>query len=212
MFNVKDKDVVFPGQLLGENVRVDSNCFREGKQVYSSIRGIARIEGDRLRVLSLSGMYLPKFDDLVVGVVILSLHNRWIIDINAPYECELMESKFSRIPMHFDLGDFISAKVSKVNEVFAADLMGARKLTGGEIIEVNPTRIPRLIGKKRSMLNMIKEKTNCQIVVGQNGLVWLNGDNTELVYKVIKKIENEAHTNGLTDRIAHMLDKEIKNN
>ena len=65
----------------------------------------------------------------------------------------------------------------------------------------------RLIGKKGSMINMIKDKTNCKIIVGQNGLVWVKGeeDMEQLTKDIIHMIEAEAHTSGLTNKVKNKL-------
>lgn len=57
------------------------------------------------------------------------------------------------------------------------------------------------------MINMIKDKTKCKIVVGQNGLVWVKGDEDmeQLTREVIHLIEEEAHTSGLTNKIKNKL-------
>jgi exosome complex component RRP4 len=54
---------------------------------------------------------------------------------------------------------------------------------------------------------MIKQATNCQIIVGQNGLIWVQGNPKEeaLAIQTIKKIEKEAHTPGLTEKIKAFL-------
>ena len=54
---------------------------------------------------------------------------------------------------------------------------------------------------------MIKDKTKCKIVVGQNGLVWVKGDGDmeQLTKNVIHLIEAEAHTSGLTNKIKNKL-------
>jgi|GEM_PF-2857473 RNA-binding protein Rrp4 and related proteins (contain S1 domain and KH domain) len=54
---------------------------------------------------------------------------------------------------------------------------------------------------------MIKDQTRCEVVVGQNGVVWVKGkpEMERVVQKVVKTIEEEAHTSGLTDRIRDML-------
>jgi exosome complex component RRP4 len=62
------------------------------------------------------------------------------------------------------------------------------------------------------MINMILKETRCQVTIGQNGKVLISGRNREdeeLVVKVIRKIEAEAHTSGLTNRIQEYF-KEIK--
>ena len=81
------------------------------------------------------------------------------------------------------------------------------KFKGGIIVDIAPTKVPRLIGKKGSMINMIKDKTNCKIVVGQNGLVWVKGDEDmeQLTKNIIHLIEAEAHTSGLTNKIKNKL-------
>ncbi|MEM4678854.1 MAG: KH domain-containing protein [Candidatus Jordarchaeales archaeon] len=89
---------------------------------------------------------------------------------------------------------------------------GLRKLEGGRLVKMAPTRIPRLIGKRGSMINMIKKQTGCQIVIGQNGLIWISGEDPEkeeLVIKAIRQIEREAHTSGLTDRIRELISKKV---
>ncbi|MFQ5976358.1 MAG: KH domain-containing protein, partial [Candidatus Hydrothermarchaeales archaeon] len=77
------------------------------------------------------------------------------------------------------------------------------------ILEISPAKVPRVIGKKNSMISMIKRETGCQIVVGQNGKVWVDGkeESVNIVAETIKKIEKEAHTPGLTNRVKDMIIK-----
>jgi exosome complex component RRP4 len=80
---------------------------------------------------------------------------------------------------------------------------------------VTPTKIPRVIGRKGSMISMIKQETGCQIILGLNGVVLVTGKNLEdeeLAISAIKKIEEESHTSGLTDRITQLLkEKKVVN-
>jgi exosome complex component RRP4 len=81
----------------------------------------------------------------------------------------------------------------------------------GQTIEVTPTKIPRVIGKKGSMITTIKNETGCQIMIGQNGRIAITGKTPEderLAIMAIRMIEQEAHTTGLTDRVTEMLRKE----
>ena len=74
----------------------------------------------------------------------------------------------------------------------------------GFIIRITPSKIPRLIGKKGSMVNMILKETGCSITIGQNGRILVHGENREqeeIVVNVVERIEREAHTTGLTNRI-----------
>jgi exosome complex component RRP4 len=88
---------------------------------------------------------------------------------------------------------------------------GLGKITRGQILEITPTKIPRVIGKQGSMISMLKQETGCQIEIGQNGRILVNGKTPEderLGVMAIRKIEQEAHTTGLTDRVTEMLRKE----
>jgi len=80
---------------------------------------------------------------------------------------------------------------------------GLRKLKDGRIIRVNAMKVPRIIGKRGSMVSMVKQATGCTLVVGQNGLVWLKGEPEQEIMAVdaIRKIEREAHVSGLTERM-----------
>jgi exosome complex component RRP4 len=215
MLCVKEGDAVIPGQLLGENIQHGMNCFREGDNVFSSTHGIVRVADGKVRVISSSGGYMPKEGDLVIGIITEVLTGRWAVDIKSPCMCTLRGEEVTRDPLGVDLGKYfkagnaISAKILNVDEVNSCQLTGPWKLDGGVIIDVNAKRVPRVVGKKRSMLSIIKEKTGCKIVVGQNGWIWIKDENTEIAIKTIKKIEREAQTRGLTNRITEMLDKEL---
>ena len=122
---------------------------------------------------------------------------------------------YQDMPQILDVGDTVVAKIvdldrkrTPILSIMGRELGRARD---GFIIEITPSKIPRLIGKKGSMINMILKETNCQVTIGQNGKVLISGRNMEdeeLVVKVIRKIEAEAHTSGLTNRIQEYLKEE----
>jgi exosome complex component RRP4 len=61
------------------------------------------------------------------------------------------------------------------------------------------------------MISMIKQETGCQIILGLNGVILVTGKNPEdeeLAMMAIRKIEEESHTSGLTDRITQLLKEE----
>ncbi len=171
-----------------------------------------KIEGNKVRIIPSSGTYIPQEGDIVIGVIKNILPGRWAVDINSAYECYLSSEGISRelkgnLDRYYRVGDVISAKVSEVNEVYSTQIIGPRKMENGIIVNVNPKRVSRVVGKKKSMLNMIKEKTGCKIVVGQNGRIWIKGEKSEFVAEIIKRIESEALTVGLTDRIKKLLEQ-----
>jgi exosome complex component RRP4 len=110
---------------------------------------------------------------------------------------------------YYDIGDIIFCRVSrvtknKITQVSMRDML-ARKLYGGVTIQVTPTKIPRIIGRGGSMINIIKQKTKCEIFTGQNGVIWIRGENKAKAIEAILTIEKESHVPGLTEKIEKML-------
>ncbi|MEM3715020.1 MAG: KH domain-containing protein, partial [Nitrososphaeria archaeon] len=124
------------------------------------------------------------------------------VNLFSPYH-GLLSSKMLRTT--FNVGDIILAEVSEISEVKDIWLSRPVKLVGGEIIDISPTKISRVIGKHSSMLNILKIGTGCEIIVGKNGLIWIKGQNSAKAIDAIEKISREAHTSGLTDRIMEYL-------
>lgn len=218
MFHVKDNELVLPGQLLGSDVQHDtSGCFQEGNHVYSAVMGLAKISENQIKVVPLSGEYIPKVDDVVIGVVKEVFTGKWLVDINSAYDCILEGEEVTEDPLRadlrkfYDIGYAVSGRICYVDEINESRMEKPWLLEGGLIINVNPKKIPRVVGKKQSMLNMIKERTKSKIVVGQNGRIWIKSENTDFVIEAIRKIEREAHTQGLTDRIGELLDGKMQN-
>ncbi len=219
MGEVKDREIVIPGQLIGENAKAGSLCYAEDNKVYSLVRGLVRTDKDRVNVIPVRGPYIPKVGDMVIGPIVEDFGEVYLVDIKGAYYSVIKEERRmgrgggrhnDKKPEKYNLGELISGKVRSVNEVHESKLTGVWRLEGGLTIEVDPKKVPRIIGKHRSMINMIKEKTGCNIAVGQNGLIWINKGRSNLAVDAIRKIESEAHTSGLTDRITESLSKKVK--
>ena len=111
----------------------------------------------------------------------------------------------------YDVGDLILASVRQITQSGYAKLSTKdskyHRLDSGNIINISPSKIPRIIGKKGSMIAMLKEKTGCKIFVGQNGKVWIDGETNKiaLVSKIIKMVEKESHMRGLTSKVQAIL-------
>jgi len=216
MLNVKDRDLVLPGQNLGNELFFDLNCYSEDGVVYSAVEGMVRVDGRKVKVVPSSGGYIPKEEDVVIGVVAEVLSGKWLIDINSAYLCSMRGEEVTRekkdLSQFYKAGDVITAKVARVNEVYSCELIKPWKMESGLIIDVNPKRIPRVVGKQKSMLNMLREKTGSRIIVGQNGKIWLKDGKVDLAVKTIKRIERYAQKQGLTDMIAESLARETASN
>ena len=217
MIYVNEKDLVVPGELLAEDDYYSGRgTFEEDGKICSKLLGLVSLRNKKISVIPLKSKYLPKKGDVVIGKIDDVRFSMWGVDINSPYSGILPASEvFGRekkeLSRVFDIGDVLFLRIVDVDEVKKVKLglkgRGMGKFKGGVIVDIAPTKVPRLIGKKGSMINMIKDKTGCKIVVGQNGLVWVKGneDMEQIVKNVIKLIEREAHTSGLTDRIKNKL-------
>ncbi|MCK9152063.1 exosome complex RNA-binding protein Rrp4 [Methanobacterium alcaliphilum] len=217
MILVKDKDLVVPGEVLAEDdYHPGRGTFKEENKICSSVVGLVALRNKKISVIPLQSKYVPKRGDVVIGEITDIRFSMWGLDINSPYSgllpaSEVFGKEKRELEKVFDIGDVLFLRVIDVDEVKKVKLglkgRGLGKFKGGILINITPTKVPRLIGKKGSMINMIKDKTRCDIVVGQNGVVWVNGqsDMERIAEKVILMIEDEAHTSGLTDRVRDML-------
>jgi exosome complex component RRP4 len=82
------------------------------------------------------------------------------------------------------------------------------KVPRGEFIKISATRVPRLIGKRGSMIQTIEQATHTRVLIGQNGIIVVTGRNSEgiqLAVRAIRMVEEEAHTPNLTQRVKTLL-------
>ena len=223
---VNDKEISVPGETLavGMDVLPGNGTYREGEKILANRLGLVVIEGRTIKLIPLSGRYIPKTGDTIICKVIDVGFNGWRLDTNSAYSAMLSmkdaTSEFiqrgANLTQYYDLGDYIVCKIVNVTSQKLIDVTmkgpGLRKLKGGRIIEVDPNKVPRIIGKQGSMVIMIKEATSCNITVGQNGLIWIDGEpmNELLTIQAIRKIEAESHLSGLTDKIKEFLEKNSK--
>jgi exosome complex component RRP4 len=218
------RKIVIPSQVLGETktMKPGRGTLVDQGKIYAERLGILSIQGNVIHVLPLKGRYDPVVGDFVIGVVEEAATSNWMVDINAPYPALLhvnevpWEIDFADTEKYLNTGDAILAKVLSVDESKKLQITlndrNLFKIKGGHIIEVESSVVPRIIGKKGSMIALIKKYTRCRIFVGQNGRIWIDGDaeGIAMVQRAITKIEHEAVTFGLTDRIEELLKKDAK--
>lgn len=215
-----NREIVLPGEFLDDRKgrKIGQGVYLENEKVFAKVLGIPKISDVEISVVPLAARYIPRFGDRVVATIKEVEISGWLVDINSPYVAflplseaveEFVDVQRADLNRYYDVGDIIFCKVSRVTkqkviQVSMRDVF-ARKLYGGVLIKITPTKIPRLIGKGGSMINMIKQKTECEIFTGQNGAIWIRGENKAKAIEAILTVEKESHTTGLTERIEKKL-------
>lgn len=219
----KEKSVAVPGELLarGMDCLPSFGTYRLGEDIYSCRLGLVNVQGKVVKIIPLAGVYTPKQGDVIIGKVTDVLIHGWRLDINSAYSAMLslkdgtteFVARGADLTKYFSLGDLVMTSVSNVTSQKLVDLsmrgQGLRKLDGGQVIKVNCNKVPRIIGKQGSMVSMIKNATGCKILVGQNGLIWVDGapEQEVLAVRTIRMIESQSHISGLTDIIKKFLEE-----
>ncbi len=214
-----DRQLVLPGEVLGTgNIKGGFGTYKDGDLIYAGCLGIKSMRDGFVSVIPLSGKYIPKRGDFVVGKVVEMTPSAWIIDLNSPYVAPLPGSEtpwdvqFGEAHKYMGLGDTVLVEIRDVDDIKKVSVTmngpNLRKMVGGQTIDVDATKVPRIIGRGGSMIGLLKRLTRCHIIVGQNGRIWLDGtvEDLNLALAAIHKIEADAHKLGLTDAIAAFIE------
>ena len=218
------RTIVIPSQVLGDvkSKNAGRGTFVENGKIYSGILGVLNENERYINIVPLKGRYDPSIGDEVIGVVEEALGSGWLLNINASSPALLHQNEvpwrvdFGDTEKYLNHGDCIMAKILSIDESKKLQITlndrNLYKINGGHLFDVEPSRVPRIIGKKGSMLSLIMKYIRCRIFVGQNGRIWVDGDaeSIEKVLQTIYKIEDESITFGLTNRIEEMLKKDTK--
>lgn len=214
---------VIPGDVVTTGpFRPEQNVFLQGNKIISTTIGISEIYDDSVKVIPLTGKYIPKINDLVIGKVVSHTSLSWELDINSCYVGFLpAQDVFGRdFSAHADeltsklkSGDLVAARIANFDRtrdplVTIAD-RDLGKIDSGDLIKISPSKVPRLIGKRGSMIQMIEMATNAAVTIGQNGWVVVSCETPEGLLKAKKAIEmvnEKAHVANLTDQVKEMLE------
>lgn len=219
----KHRDIVTPGDLLAKGrFRVGSNVVKVGEDsYYATVLGSFEFQNGVLSVRALRGPYMPRKGDKVVGVVVDISMGSWSVDIRSPYQATLPATRFSTrinpvledIRKYLRVGDYIYAEIAEFDR-FKPPVLDASSsrdfgpIRQGVVVAIEPTRVPRVIGRNGSMIKLLNSELDANIVVAQNGYVWIRAKDSTTInnaVRIIKMIDAEAHTQGLTSRVEAML-------
>ena len=217
-----DRKVVIPGEVIfqGEDYLPGEGTEKRGEEIVAIRYGLAEESKKLVKVIPLSGVYQPRRGNVVIGKVENVTFNGWVIDINTAEGAFLSLMEVPRYVNKDDLeevfmiGDMVVAKINSINKRgidLTVKLKGLGRLDSGITININPNRVPRVIGKEGSMISLIKDETKFRITVGQNGLIWISGDKVEdelFAKKAILHVAEKSFMSGLTEEMKTWLEKE----
>jgi len=184
---------VIPGDVITTGpYRPEQNVILEGNKIISTVIGISEIYDDSIKVIPLTGKYIPKIDDLVIGKVVSHTSLSWELDIISCYVGFLpAQDVFGRdFSAHADelssklkSGDLVAARIANFDRtrdplVTIAD-RDLGKIDSGDLVKISPSKVPRLIGKRGSMIQMIEMATGAVVTIGQNGWIVVSAETPE---------------------------------
>jgi len=212
-----ERKQVLPGDVIARgNHRYGPYVEKRGDEYIALRVGLAEVGRDGVKLNPMTGPYLPRAEDDVIGKVVDLNGFGWVVDINSCFDGFLPASfvfgrEFSPsthdLSSKFKVGDMIGARIESFERSRDPQLSirghGYGKIESGEIIKISPTKVPRLIGKRGAMINLISEKTGCDVRVGQNGVVVVTGPPEGIVKtaKAVKMVEEEAHAADLMSKV-----------
>ena len=216
-----ERTIVIPGEIIfkGDDYLPGEGTEKHGDEIVAIRYGLAEETKKLVKVIPLSGVYLPRRGNVVIGKVEMITANGWVININTAENAFLSIMEVPRyvnkddLREVLDIGEMVAAKIYSIGGR-GIDLTIAMKELGrldkGIIIEINPNKVPRVIGKEGSMISLIKDETKCRITVGQNGLIWINGNKVEdelFAKKAILHVAENSTMSGLTDEMKEWFEK-----
>ena len=200
-----------PGELLGPKteMKAGTGAYEETEKVYSAIFGTKDKRSGYVNIASMNGFYMPVEGDLVIAIVTDVDQTIWITDVRAPSPAILRTNEvpwkvdFGNTSHFLTVGDMAIARIKSYDEIGKIQITMAdrnlRKINSGYLMEIPTNKIARIIGREGVMVNTLKKLTQSRIFIGQNGRVWIDGENESISKAIlaIKKVEEGASIDDL---------------
>ena len=217
-----ERKIIIPGEIIvkGDDFLPGEGTEKTDKGIIALRFGLAEESNKLVKVIPLSGVYQPRRGNVVIGQVGNITLNGWFIDIKCSDNAFLSLNEDPRyvnkdgMEEVMDIGDMVIAKIWNINKRgidLSIKSRGLGRVDEGMIVSVNSNKVPRVIGKEGSMVKLIKDKTGCNITVGQNGVILIKGNKIEdelKAKKVILFIAEKSFIEGLTDEVTKLLNEE----
>ncbi len=209
------RQIVVPGETIvsGNEFLPGDGAYRDGVDVVAGCYGIVNVYEKHVRVVPVSGAYYPRRGNTIIGTIVDITFNGWLIDFGGAQNAFLPVAEVPRYVNKNEMAEFLNFGESVIVKVWdvksrgvdvSMKMRGFGKIEGGMIVSIGANKVPRVIGREGSMVKMIKDATGCSVTVGQNGKVWISGNDTDkevVAKKIIELIADNVMADGLTDRV-----------
>jgi len=199
--------LVTPGMVVGPSSgkRAGSGMIAENNEFIATKVGWLNEQNNVVSVQPINSAYMPRSGDLIIGFVAEVRNNLWFFDVNGPFQALLPMSlapwkvEFGAARQHLGIGDAALARIQEVDEthnmVLTMKGVGLRRLNEGAVVSIPVNLIETLRGDNNSTLSRIRDATDCRIIVGDNGRVWIHGDAEAMhvARQLIQTLNEEGH-------------------
>lgn len=213
------RQIVIPGETIisGNEYLPGDGAYRSGEEIVAAKYGIANISEKHVKITPITGAYYPRRGNTIIATVVDITFNGWLLDFGGASNAFLAVSEVPRYVNKNEMQEFLDFGESVIVKVWdvksrgidtSMKMRGFGKIEGGMIINIGPNKVPRIIGREGSMVKMIKSATGCNVTVGQNGKVWISGNDVEkeiLTKKIIEFIADNAVMSGLTEKVENYI-------
>ena len=220
--------IAVPGEVIeGLEGYEGIYAYQHGGRSRAAVVGLVDVGQQGVNYIPLKGFYFPRVGDVVIGLVTSHGAANWFLDINSPYPGVLSIQDFfgvrqgGQVPedpfSYLRIGDYVKAKIVAFDRtrdpLLTVQEKGLGRIVEGTIVTVKPVKVPRIIGRKGSMLEVLKSSTGCDFFVAVNGRVHITCPNEvlqEIAIMAIEMIEEQSHVAGLTKRVKDFIEEERK--
>ncbi|CAD7704552.1 unnamed protein product [Ostreobium quekettii] len=184
---------------IGSGVRLQDGCMAASKagRLQRTNRGKLWIKGRQKK-------YIPRVDDAVVGIVRDRLPENFIVDINGPFNADLPLLAFENVTRRnipaLKAGDLVYARVTAADRDLHPVLActnalgkaaGMGPLSGGMTFSVSSATVASLLAvPPHPALAALGAAFKFEVVVGVNGLCWVDADKLATCVLVANCIRN----------------------
>jgi len=197
------KTIVVPGEQIYDRAERGFGTYIENNKTYSKYLGVL-YNAEETQVVPLSGKYFPKENDQIIGVIAAEDSVGYIMDVKS-YHMPYVHKR--SIKTELKKGDLLLCQVVSVNEIKDMTIDIQAKLDDGILLNVSAKKVPRVIGKHRSMITLLEKFSGSKILVGANGNLFVQGGKPNIVKNALDIISKYSHVDNLTDKMNIYLQK-----